>query len=790
MQDKANQSAEVRIDIQEGGRTLQGIGALSAGASSRLLYDYPEPERSQILDYLFKPNYGAALNLLKVEIGGDTNSTCGSEASHMRMPEDLDGDRGYEWWLMKEAKERNPDIKLAALEWGAPSWFNGGFWSQDNIDYIISWLDCAESHGLTIDYIGGWNERGWDSDWYVALDEALNEAHPYVKIVAADQIDDPWKIATALKNDQAFNNAVDIVGVHDPCDQRSLYEHCPCSGTALSLDKPLWDSEQSSEGHNVGAGPLARAMNRQYIEGRMTANIVWSLISAWYANLPIADTGLILADRPWSGYYRVGKSIWVHAHTTQFTDIGWEYIDSACAFMSSGATYVTLKSPDQDNYTTVIETLDAETPTSVEFSVTGGLKGELVNLWSTNLSSSNTQDHFVHERAIEPTDGSFSVMLRPGHVYTLSTTTGQQKGMASSDNGPGDQLQLPFREDFEQYDHGSLARYFSDINGAFETAPCSGDRTGTCYRQVITEQPTIWNSTGNMPPTTLMGDPRWWGDYEVSIDALLEQQGYIELLARVSSQRGMDIAGYHLRIADTGQWTLYSQKLNGDDIILASGTVPFEVGSWHKLALQMRGTQINVVIDEEEIVTISNSQHTTGQIGIRVSPWQNAQFDDVQIDRTGPWPEFVPHEVITADATSEHPKNYQGYVYTADNAIDNRPETVWHSKWDPHAPLPQSITLDLGRNYNVQGITYQPRLDGNTHGMITDYNIYLSNDGETFTKVTDGEWPINTATKIATWTTHHTARYVRLEATKGVENFASAGLINVLRGVTGMPNAR
>ena len=60
------------------GRIFEGIGALSAGASSRLLYDYPEPYRSDILDYLFKPNFGANLHHLKVEIGGDVMSTDGS----------------------------------------------------------------------------------------------------------------------------------------------------------------------------------------------------------------------------------------------------------------------------------------------------------------------------------------------------------------------------------------------------------------------------------------------------------------------------------------------------------------------------------------------------------------------------------------------------------------------------------------------------------------------------------------------------------------------------------------
>ena len=53
-------STEVVIDGTSLGRTFDGLGALSAGASSRLLTEYPEPQRSQILDFLFKPNFGAS----------------------------------------------------------------------------------------------------------------------------------------------------------------------------------------------------------------------------------------------------------------------------------------------------------------------------------------------------------------------------------------------------------------------------------------------------------------------------------------------------------------------------------------------------------------------------------------------------------------------------------------------------------------------------------------------------------------------------------------------------------
>lgn len=36
----------------------------------------------------------------------------GTEPSHMHYENDENYFRGYEWWLMKEAKKRNPNIKL------------------------------------------------------------------------------------------------------------------------------------------------------------------------------------------------------------------------------------------------------------------------------------------------------------------------------------------------------------------------------------------------------------------------------------------------------------------------------------------------------------------------------------------------------------------------------------------------------------------------------------------------------------------------------------------------------
>ena len=80
--------------------------------------DYPEAQRSELLDLLFLPQYGASVQMLKVELGGDDQSTDGTEPSHSHVPGDTGCNRGWEWWLLEEARRRNPAIRTYALPWG------------------------------------------------------------------------------------------------------------------------------------------------------------------------------------------------------------------------------------------------------------------------------------------------------------------------------------------------------------------------------------------------------------------------------------------------------------------------------------------------------------------------------------------------------------------------------------------------------------------------------------------------------------------------------------------------
>ncbi|XP_050396605.1 galactocerebrosidase-like [Patella vulgata] len=206
------------------GRRFDGLGALSGGgATSKLLVNYPKQQRDEILDYLFKPNFGASLHILKVEIGGDGQGTDGTEASHMHYSWDLNFARGYEWWMMLEAKKRNPDIKLFGLPWAFPGWVGGGTLSpytypEVTATYVCKWIVGAKQlYNLTIEYVGIWNERDYNKTYILTLRQTL-DSHglQHVEIVAADESVDDLRIDHDILTNPDLAHAVSIIGLVTP----------------------------------------------------------------------------------------------------------------------------------------------------------------------------------------------------------------------------------------------------------------------------------------------------------------------------------------------------------------------------------------------------------------------------------------------------------------------------------------------------------------------------------------------------------------------------------------------
>ncbi len=116
------------------------------------------------------------------------------------------------------------------------------------------------------------------------------------------------------------------------------------------------------------------------------------------------------------------------------------------------------------------------------------------------------------------------------------------------------------------------------------------------------------------------------------------------------------------------------------------------------------------------------------------------------------------------------------------NAFDNDPSSIWHTKWSPETQeLPATITIDMKKDYDVNGFYYMPRTSGD-NGHITKYSLYYEDEaGEMQLLVEDGTWPSNGAEKKVMFKPVKTSK-VQLVVKEGKGGFGSAAELKVLEG--------
>ncbi len=609
------------IDGKAGGKIFDGIGAVSGGgATSVLLKDYPEPQRSQILDLLFKPKFGASISALMVEVPGDGNSTQGSEPSHMHSRNDENYHRGYEWWLMSEAKKRNSNITLNANAWGCPKWVgNNHFWSQDMCDYYANWIKGLKNvYGIDLNAIGCRNEKGVDEDFVKMLRATLNSNGLYnVKIHAFDN----WEMnkfdwCKDIKNDSVLRASVDILSAHTMSEIPTLPGIIKLSE---DLGKPIWNTEEHiyKKGFDCEIS-LVESFNKNFIESGVTRIVNWYLVASTYSIEPFPEEPAIMVARePWGGDYYTREALWGYAHYGQFCQAGWQYLNGAFGKLGKGGTYVTLKSPGSD-YSIIIETKNASENQKVTFKVLGGLSKDKLCVWRSNV-----KEQFVKLENIAPVNDRFNITLEPKSIYSISTTTGQQKGYFP--DIPGSQpFPFPYYETFDEYtnakDWGYLPHYTADIAGIFEIAN-RPEGKGKCLCQVIESGSQSWAPEWN--PYTILGDKNW-KDYEVSADVYLNINGTAGVMGRITATGtgyGCKPSGYYMSLSPDGTYSLFksdqNDKNNEAGTLLATGkTLKIYVNKWQNLKLRFSGENIAGFVNNKQVLAITDSTYSGGMAGL------------------------------------------------------------------------------------------------------------------------------------------------------------------------------
>jgi galactosylceramidase len=616
----------ISLNATDKGRVFEGIGAVSAGASSRNLIDYPEKQRAEVLDFLFKPKFGAGFQHLKVEIGSGENSTCGSEPSHAITREEMldPKARGYEFWLMAEARKRNPKVILDCLPWAYPNWVGDRF-SKESAEWIVAFLEVARKHyGLDVDWVSAaQNEMGTNLTWIAEYLRPTLDAHGFskVKLQAPDDDSEYWQVFDELEKNPEFNHLINAVGYHY-VDGREPWEIDQKAGRdatdkAKKSGKPLWASEEWSqsgqEWGGKGALYLARLMNKLYTRDRITKYEIWSPFDGIYNQIIWPSTGALQADSPWDGHYTVWPAVWALAHTTQFAEPGWVYMDAACGQFAPDTwrgSHVALRNPKTGDWSVIMVTGEKR---KVKLAIGKGLKTGAVYVWK-----STEKEQFISQKPLKLNGNSIEIELEPDAIYTLTSTTGQTKGSfgAPPESKP---FPFPYTENFDSYSSGETPRYFSDQKGTFET--CKSPKGGMCLAQIVPAQGILWYDNWLLKPHTLFGDLNWQ-DYAIEGDVLLTG-GDTEIGGRYAERNKL---GYRWILTRDGRW-----QLNWQYTTLASGQIEnFNPSDWHHLRLEMKGNQITGLVDGNKLATISDKSGLKGMAFI-ASTYDRNLFDNIHV---------------------------------------------------------------------------------------------------------------------------------------------------------------
>jgi galactosylceramidase len=319
---------------------------------------------------------------------------------------------------------------------------------------------------------------------------------------------------------------------------------------------------------------------------------------------------------PWSGHYEVQPALWAIAHTTQFAQPGWNYLDTSCGLLAGAGSFVALKSPKGKDFSLIAETIDASAPQRLVCRLSGGLRAKALHIWRS------TEESQFDRLADAPVISScFTLLLEPHAIYSVTTTSEQRKGMARRIPSAAP-FPFPYTDDFEQTRVGKLPRYFADQGGVFELAKRS-DGKGHCLRQTITLRGIDWNPHPTPEPYTMLGSSQW-RNYEASCDVLVENAGTAGISGRIvrSRQTADPPLGYRLNVSTDGSW-----ELKAFTNTLASGKTAFAADVWHNLKLRFIDSTIAPVIDGVEQPSLTDSTYAAGMAGL-ASGWNAAQFDN------------------------------------------------------------------------------------------------------------------------------------------------------------------
>ncbi|OHF12952.1 galactosidase [Lacticaseibacillus rhamnosus] len=498
---------------QNEANTIKGFGLLSCNNTSRLLMDYKweHPQvYQQVLQHLFGGQH-PLMRMLKVELGSDSNTSCGTEPAPQRAADEpANVARGMGFQLIADAKKIQPDLKTCMLRWAEPGFLRPS-WRQVKSDDPDEKVPTEAFEAVYQYYkqtvIAAWQAYGYLFDY---IDPDRNETkHPmyrYLKWFAnrlkTDQADFPegfpvadyhaiklitsdqnygTDMGTALLNDPELQAVIPAVGYHYNTDDGP---DKPFTKIADQLHKEVWYSEgiapvtfgtlrtQDTTGIGIG-GPMsaldvANRLVKSYARSRRSLYIFQPAIGGLYPGAKYPGKQLLEMDTPWSGYFQQDTvALAVMHHFTDFAVTGWRYqtaaknwryVPSATVSEVAGtenltqafgaASAMTLVAPDEADYTVVLIN-DTSAPQTYQIAVKNlAAATKPLHVWQTWADKAGK----IHDRekttTLTPVNGNVTVTIEPRAIISATTADFQPQALLPNPDVKPDQ---PLQQDPENH---------------------------------------------------------------------------------------------------------------------------------------------------------------------------------------------------------------------------------------------------------------------------------------------------------------------------------------------------
>ena len=736
-------STPIVIDPSAGarGRVYDGIGGLS-NSCAPWLRSYREPQRSDILDALFLPRHAGAMQVLKIEIGGDGHSTINTESSHRHSEHEPPSfERGWELWLASEARRRNPAIRLGALAWAHPGWTAGDV--NKTTEYLASWVAGVKASrwNLTIDFLGLQNEGsipGGAPTFATALRRRLDAAGLTSTLIDCCDSHNFAFVSELVDNTTEYFRAVGALAVHEPL--RSA-ESVPAD--ALATGKPIWSSEAyTTFSDSNGGGCWARALNWGWVKGSVTSHIAWNLIQAYPSigsGMNYNGHGLMWAEVPWAGHYVVNAPIWVTAHYTQATEVGWLYlpVGEGSGMLEAGGSYVTLAPAetvangdnDAATFTTVLQAMEhtnsecykdehppfAVRNSTVQFQLAPGalralqarhaisagsataltlsarrsllLPGDAIDPYHPFLPRNDYFAPLPHIN-VDPTTGVFEVPLDVNSIVTITSLPAGAGQRGPADAGlplvpPATPWPSSYCDALTQYPVDRGMDFAMDQMGVFE-AGISRDpaTTTTTMQQTVTGQPVDWHHSNFQHPQTFVGpsmDVDTEGtDLRVAVSVLPGATGWAGVGVGGQVSKGhsdQEPAASVLAVWANGSWTYAG----------ARGSYRTSTSGWASLAIYVTGGgAAQAVIEGMAVASCASKAFGAGSfafLAASFAPTQNerAEFTQLCINGTATVPPApsTPTPVPPTPPTPVPPPGQASLSLASCDATDPRQQWIF-----------------------------------------------------------------------------------------------------------------